>query len=479
MVFSSFIFVFAFLPIALAAFHLSRKFAPAKVANTVLILFSLYFYAFWKPAFLPIILISIAFNYGLAHLMYRRGEGQKALALLGVAANVLYLGVFKYLDFVIENTNAALSTDFNLLHIALPLGISFFTFQQITYIVDIYRRERPPGNIIDYCLFVTFFPQLIAGPIVHHKEMMPQFEQLKEKPFNPNFVSLGLFVFTIGLAKKVLIADKLAPFVNRGFSAEGPMMMHDAWLASLGYTFQLYFDFSGYAAMAVGLGLLFGIRLPINFNSPYKAVSIQDFWRRWHITLSRFLRDYIYIPLGGNRVRVERQYINLFLTFFVGGIWHGAAWTFVIWGALHGLATVVHRFWTRVLKIPIPIGIAWAITFLFAVVTWVFFRADSVGSALDMLRSMTDTQSMRPLLLGFTEGKIDLSLKEVFPVTQPSLMSLAIFFIAIPIALLAPSVAVMMRRFKPNIWVSLATIGLFLLSLANMEAVNEFLYFDF
>lgn len=274
-----------------------------------------------------------------------------------------------------------------MLHLALPLAISFFTFQQIAYLVDSYRGETKEYDFLNYSLFVTFFPQLIAGPIVHHKEMMPQFANVRNKVKNYRNIALGLFIFSIGLFKKVVIADTFAVWATAGFDKAITLNFFEAWATSLSYTFQLYFDFSGYTDMAIGAALLFNIRLPINFNSPYKATDIQDFWRRWHITLSRFLKDYIYIPLGGNRISSFRTYSNLMATFILGGLWHGAGWTFVFWGFLHGLALVIHRVWQS-LGFRLYPWLAWFITFNFINIAWVFFRAKEWDDAMKVLKGM-------------------------------------------------------------------------------------------
>jgi len=338
------------------------------------------------------------FNYVVGNTLAKSGENVESkkkrkqisrttILTIGVVANLGLLAYFKYTDFLIENINYAFSADVVMLDLALPLAISFFTFQQIAYLVDSYRRETKEYDFLNYAVFVTFFPQLIAGPIVHHKEMMPQFANIRTKVINYRNIALGLFIFSIGLFKKVVIADTFAVWANAGFDTATTLNLFEAWATSLSYTFQLYFDFSGYTDMAIGLALLFNIQLPVNFNSPYKATNIQDFWRRWHITLSRFLRDYIYIPLGGNRRGSFRTYNNLMATFVLGGIWHGAGWTFVFWGVLHGLALVIHRLWSQ-LGIKLWTCLAWFITFNFINITWVFFRAKEWGDALKVLGAM-------------------------------------------------------------------------------------------
>ena len=332
------------------------------------------------------------FNYTLGrelskHTQNKKSYSSKTLLTAGVIFNLSLLGYFKYADFFIANINKAIDGHIPLLDLALPLAISFYTFQQIAYLVDSYRSETKEYDFLNYAVFVTFFPQLIAGPIVHHAEMMPQFAQIKNKVKNYHNIALGLFIFSIGLFKKVIIADSFAIWATQGFDVEKTLNMLEGWVTSLSYTFQLYFDFSGYTDMAIGIALLFNIKLPINFNSPYKATNIQDFWRRWHITLSRFLKDYIYIPLGGNRNGEIRTYTNLFATFLLGGVWHGAGWTFVLWGALHGLALVVHRAWQK-FGFHMPTLLAWFITFNFINIAWVFFRANSFDAALKVLKAM-------------------------------------------------------------------------------------------
>ncbi len=360
-------------------------------AKGFLVFASLFFYSWWNVSYLPIILSSLLFNYVVGNALNENFQRirlhKKTLLTFGVIANIALLGYFKYTDFFIENFNLAFDTSVPLLHLVLPLAISFFTFQQIAYLVDSYRGETSEYDFLNYALFVTFFPQLIAGPIVHHAEMMPQFASRWNLVKNYKNIAIGLFIFSIGLFKKVVIADTFAIWATAGFDTADTLNLLEAWGTSLSYTFQLYFDFSGYTDMAIGSALLFNIKLPINFNSPYKALDIQDFWRRWHITLSRFLRDYIYIPLGGNRKGSFRTYNNLLITFILGGIWHGAGWTFVFWGFLHGMALVVHRFW-KTMGFSMPKILAWFITFNFLNIAWVFFRAKDWESALKVLGSM-------------------------------------------------------------------------------------------
>lgn len=328
------------------------------------------------------------FNYYIGrYLSKTHYKNPKILLSIGIVFNLSLLGYFKYSDFFIMNFNHIFDSEVGLLHLVLPLAISFYTFQQIAYLVDSYRKETKEYDFVTYALFVTFFPQLIAGPIVHHSEMMPQFKAKNNNVKNYNNIALGLFIFSIGLFKKVAIADTFAIWATQGFDVASKLNMLEAWITSLSYTFQLYFDFSGYTDMAIGAALLFNIKLPVNFFSPYKAKNIQDFWHRWHITLSRFLKEYIYIPLGGNRKGEIKTYTNLFVTFLLGGIWHGAGWTFVLWGVLHGGALAIHRLW-RSIGLKMPTILAWFITFNFLNITWVFFRATNFESAIKILQSM-------------------------------------------------------------------------------------------
>jgi len=338
-----------------------------------------------------------------------RGGGQsykylkKFILIFGIAANVSLLGYFKYADFFIANFNLVLSTNITSLNLVLPLAISFFTFQQIAYLVDSYHGKTKEDDFLNYAVFVTFFPQLIAGPIVHHSEMMPQFSKIKNKVRNYKNIATGLFIFSIGLFKKVVIADTFAVWATAGFDTATTLNLFEAWVTSLSYTFQLYFDFSGYTDMAIGLALLFNIKLPINFNSPYKATNIQDFWRRWHITLSRFLKDYVYIPLGGNRKGQFRTYTNLMATFIIGGLWHGASWSFIFWGFLHGLALSINRLWQK-LNLKMWRWLAWFITFNFVNITWVFFRAKEWDDAIKVLSGMVGFNSI--VLPNFLTSKL-------------------------------------------------------------------------
>lgn len=394
MLFNSYEFIFLFLPVTFFVYFRLNQKRLTQLSKAWMVFASLFFYSWWNIIYLPLILCSILFNFAVGSTITKMGNtttkqglSKKSLLTFGIATNLLLLGYFKYMDFFIANVNTLFGTHWDLAYIILPLGISFFTFTQIAYLVDAYRNEVKEMNYLNYTLFVTFFPHLLAGPILHHKEMMPQFDSLKSKAINYKNIAAGSFLFSIGLFKKVIIADTFAQWANAGFDTVETLNIIEAWTTSLSYTLQLYFDFSGYTDMALGIALLFNIKLPINFDSPYKALDIQDFWRRWHITLSRFLRDYIYIPLGGNRYGTFQTYANLFTVFLIGGLWHGASWMFVIWGSLHGSAIVIHRIWKQ-LGFTMHKLLAWCITFNFINISWIFFRAKEWENAANVLSGM-------------------------------------------------------------------------------------------
>src|ERR1700746_3620391 len=392
MLFSSYTFLFQFLPAVALAFAAARRHSP-RAGILVLTAASLFFYGAWRPVYLLLLIASVAANFSLGLLM-QDPLRRRAVGLVGVAFNLALLCYYKYTNFIFDSINMLTGAPLPFVNIVLPLGISFFTFQQIAYLVDVMRGAPVERDVVSYTLFVSFFPHLIAGPLVHHAEMIPQFKRGRTSR-SAVLAARGLAIFAAGLFKKVVIADNLAQFVSPVFAhvdAGGGVTTQWAWCAPLPYTLQIFFDFSGYSDMAVGLALLFGIRLPVNFRSPYKALSIIEFWRRWHITLSRFLRDYLSIPLGGKRLGTGRRYNNLMLTMLLGGLWHGAGWTFLIWGGLHGFYLVVNHRWRdhkrRWPEGTVGQGTAWGLTFLAVVIAWVFFRARTLGGAGEMLASL-------------------------------------------------------------------------------------------
>lgn len=387
MLFNSVEYIIFFVPIVLIIYFFLNKNKLIDVAKCWLVFASLFFYGYITPKYIPILLFSVFFNFALATALTSTTKiNKKFLFIFGTVVNLLVLGYFKYTDFFISNVNLIFNTNYNLLHIVLPLGISFFTFQQIAYLSDSYQGKTKEYDFLSYALFIVFFPQLVAGPIVHHSEMMPQFSALRNNFLNWKNLSRGLFLFLVGLFKKVIIADTLAKWATIGFDTNTSLSVLEAWITMLSYTFQIYYDFSGYTDMALGIALMFNIKLPQNFNNPYCAIDIQDFWRRWHMTLSRFLKDYIYIPLGGNRKGKLRTYVNLFLVFLICGFWHGASWLFVLWGAIHGIASIINRLWQKT-NIILPKYISWLITFLFVNFAWVLFRAQTLERAGEIYKS--------------------------------------------------------------------------------------------
>jgi alginate O-acetyltransferase complex protein AlgI len=405
MLFNSFEFLFAFLPLSLILYFGLARLGSSRLANISLATASLGFYAYWKYEPLPgsgeahriwgylaLLCGSTAGNYLAGYLLQKRPKPW----LLGVsiAVNLCILGYFKYSAFGIDTLNALFGMDLTVPRVILPLAISFYTFTQIAFLVDSYKGLASELSFARYCLFVFFFPHLIAGPIVHHSDIMPQFARPEAQRWNINNVSAGIGWLTLGLFKKVVIADSCAPLANAVFANAADVTILEAWCGVLAYAFQLYFDFSGYSDMAIGVSLFFNVRLPDNFNAPYRAASIVDFWRRWHMTLSRFLRDYLYIPLGGNRFGSYRRYTNLLLTMVLGGIWHGAGWTFLVWGAYHGLLLVGCHLWQE-RKRPLPAWGARSLTFLAVLVGWTIFRATSLSQAGRIFQSLVDFTNFR------------------------------------------------------------------------------------
>src|SRR4051794_23472236 len=405
MLFNSYEFLFIFFPIVLVAFFLCKRLGR-QLEHLALVTSSLFFYAWWDVRFLPLLLSSITVNYIVGIIVFCRvSNGRQSAAgrwmTAAIAFNLGVLGFFKYSYFTLENLNTVFGTDFTLVNIILPLGISFFTFEQISFLVDVRRGKTRPSLFVHYALFVSFFPRLVAGPIIRYNEIAPQFGPSRPPRAFANDLAIGLTIFIIGLLKKAVLADGVAPYASPVFAAAEHGEAIDilmAWGGALAYTCQLYFDFSGYSDMAIGAARCFGIRFPMNFNSPYKANSIIDFWRRWHITLSRFLRDYLYFSLGGNRRGPVRRYLNLLITMLLGGLWHGANWTFIIWGALHGVYLMINHAWLAVSarsdalttfrnsRLGTAFGLI--VTFLAVIVAWVFFRAPSFAGAFTLLSGM-------------------------------------------------------------------------------------------
>ncbi|MDQ1329605.1 MAG: Acetyltransferase [Candidatus Poribacteria bacterium] len=425
---------------------------------------SFIFYAYWNIVYVPLLLESIFVNFFIGSAL--GGElpskiPKRVVLILGILFNLCLLAYFKYTDFFIENFNGLFDPDIPLTYIVLPLGISFFTFTQIAFLVDSYKGEVKEYDVLNYMLFVSYFPHLLAGPILHHAQMIPQFTNRWNWAIRWRNIATGLFLFSIGLFKKVVIADTFSEFVHQGFDIVDKLNFVEAWMTSLSYTFQIYFDFSGYTDMAIGISLMFNIRLPINFNSPYKAKNIQDFWRRWHITLSQFLREYVYIPLGGNKGAKREHYNNLAIVFFIGGLWHGAAWTFIMWGILHGCAVILHRIWTNS-GLRMWDWMGWFITFNFVNFTWIFFRAEDIKSAGKVLAGMTGCNGI------------------LFTSSFSEIQVMALWIILLFVIILAFKNSMqLLDTFRSRITKVYLTAAVLLISILSLAKESAFIYFNF
>lgn len=482
MLFNSYEFIFLFLPITLITYFTLNRYGKNNIAKGWLVVASLYFYSYFHLSYLYLILSSIIVNYFIGNKLNHKsltGKERKIWMIIGVAFNLGLLGYFKYYDFFVENINIVLKTNFTLLHILLPLGISFFTFQQLSFIIDSYNEESMKYDFLSYCLFVTFFPQLIAGPIVLPNEMLPQFEDKRNKLINYENMNRGLYMFSIGLAKKVIIADTIANFANAGFDQMETLNIIEAWMTSISYTLQLYFDFSGYCDMAMGIALMFNIVLPLNFNSPYKSTNIQEFWKRWHMTLGRFMTNYLYIPLGGNRVGERKTLRNLFIVFMASGIWHGAGWNFVIWGCLHGICILIHRVWKNSgRKMNKLLG--WFITINLVNIFWVFFRAETLNGALKVLKGMFNYKSLITVVLEMEQKnnlmRIYQEIKDIFGANE---IDIAILLFATIITFLLNNTFNIVNSLKINIKNCFIVAFFFSISICYFNGISNFLYFNF
>lgn len=491
MLFNSYIFIFCFLPITLIVYFGLAHFRYTKSAILWMAIASLFFYSYWKIAYFPLLMISMICNFylgGRIDKLKLKSTSAKALLIVGISFNLAILGYYKYAEFFVTSVNAVLDVQWPIPNIVLPLAISFYTFTQIAYLVDAYRGETKEANydLKTYILFVSFFPQLIAGPILRHNELIPQFRRLRNFIFSYKNLSLGLTLFIMGLAKKVLIADTLSPWVAQVFTHADRVNFSEAWIGAIAYTFQLYFDFSGYSDMAIGLGWMVNINLPINFNSPYKAISITDFWRRWHITLSAFLRDYLYIPLGGNRFGEIRRYGNLLITMLLGGLWHGAGWTYVVWGGLHGMMLVINHSW-RKYGVALPKAIGWIVTFVAIVSTWVLFRATSLQEGVEILQAMAGMKGILlpdfyVSVLGWLQPLgVEFQPRSVFNYlpSLPEPFSLTIVMALLIGVVTLPNTQQIIQRFKPDWRTAFCIASLGVLCLLSLNRVSEFLYFQF
>ena len=501
MLFNSYIFLFAFLPLCLAGFAFLTARGHGRAALLWLLAMSLIFYGWWNPIYLFLLLSSVVANFvigGALSRATRSGMPSPQILFAGLAFNIGLIIWFKYLGFFAGIFDAVSGSSIGFIDVALPLAISFFTFQQIAYLVDCHRGQAGETDFFKYALFVTFFPQLIAGPIVHHSEVMQQYERAFGQKLKSINVIIGLTLIAAGLFKKVVLADHLALYASPVFAdaeAGGVLSFARAWSGTLAYTLQIYFDFSGYSDMAVGLARLFGVKLPINFSSPYRATSIIDFWRRWHITLSRFLRDYLYLPLGGNRKGPTRRHMNLLVTMLLGGLWHGAGWTFIVWGGLHGFYLVINHGWRRFSAgwgwtgaSIIMRCVGWSMTFIAVSIAWVFFRADTFDGALVVLTGLSGVNDIWPIL-----GLIEMAMLDEQPTGGRAWKWIVVGMV---VAVMLPNIYQLMRAYAPALNIPGAPVPrrypwrptmpwaigagvLALIAFLMLTHVSEFLYFRF
>jgi len=448
MLFNSPEFLFVFLPATLLAFALFGRSRAGGMA--VLLIASAVFYGRWSVPYLVMLLALLSINFVAGQSLLKTPS--RLLLAAGVVLNLGVLGYFKYYGFFAEQLALATGLSIKSTGVALPLGISFFIFQKIAYLVDCHRRQAPPHSYFSFSLFVLFFPQLIAGPITHAREIVPQFANLPRRLAAKN-LAVGMTIFVIGLCKKMLLADNIGTLVGQVFdhAAATPPSLFVAWLGAAGFGLQIYFDFSGYSDMAIGLAFMFGLRLPENFASPYKARSITEFWRRWHITLSRFLRDYLYIPLGGNRRGAVRQYVNLIVTMALGGLWHGAGWTFVLWGVLHGLCLALHKLWREFTALRLPGPLAWALTLIVVILLWVPFRAPSIDATLAIWQGMFGLNGVAvPSTLAQIVGRDVVARFVAVQDLALDPFAMAIFIpVGLAVVLFAPNTQTLLRDYQP------------------------------
>lgn len=472
MLFNSYEFIFIYLPIVLMGYFTLARVFNDRAAKYFLIVSSVAFYSYWDIRNLPVLLVSILVNFVVGQRL--AVNRNKKLLWLGILFNLLLLGYYKYTNFMLDNI--ALLTGVSVSHadIILPLGVSFFTFTQTAYLVDAYRGETKAYSKSDYLLFVTIFPHLIAGPIIYHKDMIPQFSQKSRYRFNFDSFAKGSTWFIIGLFKKVVVADFLSNIANVVFAKTQSLSILEAWGGSLAYTLQLFYDFSGYSEMAIGIALMFNYDLPINFNAPYKACSIIDFWRRWHITLSTFLKNYLYIPMGGNRTGHHMR--NIFVTMFLGGLWHGAGWTFIIWGCMHGLFICINHLWRKT-NIQLPKVLGWVLTFNAVNVAWIFFRAETFQQAFNILKAMVDFKSFAyPYSRAVVKLVPSHLLSKDFLFTSNDVLWICLFLIA-SIAYL--STEEWMEKFRPKVYVAVLLAMTFVYTVSQLNKMSTFLYFQF
>lgn len=488
MLFNSYVFLLLFLPLILIGYFGWNHFGKYQTAKAFLIGMSFWFYGFFRPSYLIILITSILVNYGF-HLFFRHSvqkrSERKLVLFIAVALNLGTLGYFKYLDFLLTEINFFSHANIPLMGILLPLGISFFTFQQLGFVIDSYRGEVEPYSFLDYALFVSFFPQLVAGPIVTHSEMIPQFKDLSRKKFNVDHFAQGCIYFILGLSKKLLLADAFGRAVDYAWIAIDSLTLLDVMIISLSFYLQIYFDFSGYSDMAIGLGRMLNIELPVNFNSPFKAITMDDYWKRWHITLTRFFTKYLYIPLGGNRKGTLRTYLNVFLVFLASGIWHGAGTGYIVWGISGGLGIIFCKCFSATLeKIrhrKIGTAFLWLVTLAYVSGFFMFFRAESASLGLHYFSRMLPQVSAGAtgILSDIPKVMFDVSGIGLNLYLPQAIFCVFFYVLALFIAVRMPNVREIVSRFKYNAINALGLAVLFMLCFLSLSGVTKYIYFNF
>lgn len=484
MLFNSYIFIFAFLPIVLILYYGVGK-KSCKLANIVILLASFVFYGYYSWIYLILLLESILINYVFGLFISKKPS--RGILIVAISFNVGLLFYFKYMNFFIENINRLINTDFVFQKVVLPLGISFFTFQQIAYLVECYKGKSIKSTLMEYALFVSFFPQLVAGPIALENELIPQFLDVSKKKVNWENISKGLWIFSLGLAKKVLLADSFGNIVNWGYENVASLGTINAILVVLAYTFEIYFDFSGYCDMASGIALMFNILLPVNFDSPYKALNIKEFWNRWHITLTRFLTQYIYIPIGGSKKGRVRTIINILVLFLLSGLWHGANWTFVLWGMVHGVHQVLYRLFKQKIDKLHP-ALNWLLLFLFVNFTWIYFRAESISQANVLIEQILN-MNMTPIAAEIKDSLFLIEYNVIYKVVSGISARIAtiisncwvpiMFMLGLVLILGFQNAQRKVVQLRPTLKTMLGGAFLLIYSILSMNTISTFLYFNF
>lgn len=488
MEFNSYLFTLAFLPCVIILYYIMQKIKQPQLAKALILVGSLIFVGYAGVKNIIFLIFSIVVNFVLATMLKKKRENahiSKLIVAVGVIFHLAILSYTKYSCFVADNLEKRMGVHWELSDIFVPLGISFVTFQQIAYLVDVYRGKIEKLNLMDYALYVTYFPKYIQGPIAKYPLFEQEINKEENRKFSADNFAFGCWLFVTGLAKKVLLADVFSKAVSWGIGYSiDHMTAMDAVLVVLSFTFQIYFDFSGYSSMAIGISKMLNIQLPDNFDSPYQSLSVVDFWKRWHISLTGFLREYLYFPLGGSRKGKVRYYINMFMVFFISGIWHGAAWTYIVWGALQGFAYCLNKAfykqWNKMKQI-----LQWFITFIFINISWLFFRAGSVGQAMDILKKickMESTAISEGLLecfripeIGFLSGRIEAF--ATFVAAHRGIEMSAFIVVAFVLALSVKDKCV--EKFKPTVMKCVATILFFSWSVISFATVVEYIYGGF